>query len=77
MVHAKALLKALAEELPKDAIKLSCGITSLEEVDEAPNKGTSIAIIHMEDGTTIKAKAIGEQILLMLHQLKFRALDNE
>ena len=52
-VHRKALLKALAEELPTDSIRFCCKITAIEtQVQE----GSPFAVVHMEDGTVIKAK---------------------
>lgn len=53
VVHRKALLEALAEELPKDTIRFSSKLTSIRT---KANKGSSIALIQMEDGTTIRAK---------------------
>ncbi|KAL5555760.1 hypothetical protein UlMin_037996, partial [Ulmus minor] len=60
VVHRTALLKALGEELPNDAIRFSRGITSIEAQKQ---EGLSIAIIHMEDGATIKPKSIERKVL--------------
>ena len=52
-VHRKTLLEALAEELPIDSIRLSSKLTSIRTQGQ---EGSSIALIDMEDGTTIRAK---------------------
>lgn len=53
-MHRKALLQALAEEIPKENIHFSCKITSIST--ELDVKGSSIAVLRMEDGTYIKTK---------------------
>ncbi|KAL5555761.1 hypothetical protein UlMin_037997 [Ulmus minor] len=55
-VHRKALLNALAEELPTDSIRFSSKITAIET--EEHEGSSSIAVIHVQDGTVIKAKAL-------------------
>ncbi|KAL4644078.1 hypothetical protein ACB092_02G137400 [Castanea dentata] len=55
IVHRKALLEALAEELPVETIRYSSKLKSIvNQVEE----GTSYAIIHLENGVSIKAKAL-------------------
>ncbi|KAG2716386.1 hypothetical protein I3760_03G123800 [Carya illinoinensis] len=55
VVHRKALLEALAEEVPIDSIRFSSKLKSIENLTQ---EGSSFAIIHMEDGASIKAKAL-------------------
>ncbi|KAK9991233.1 hypothetical protein SO802_026218 [Lithocarpus litseifolius] len=53
IVRRKALLEALAEELPTETIRYSSKLNSIvTQVEE----GSSYAIIHMENGVSIKAK---------------------
>ncbi|XP_059644353.1 monooxygenase 2-like [Cornus florida] len=54
-MHRKALLEALVEELSVDAIRFCSKLSSIEAHQQ---EGTSIAIIHLEDGTIIKAKIL-------------------
>ncbi|KDP35312.1 hypothetical protein JCGZ_09471 [Jatropha curcas] len=54
-VHRKALLEALAEELPADSIRFSSNFTAIEEQEQG---GSSIVVVHLEDGTTIKSKVL-------------------
>ncbi|PKI41667.1 hypothetical protein CRG98_037974 [Punica granatum] len=54
-VHRKALLQALADELPSDTIRFSSKLTSIEsEVED----GNRISVLGLEDGTIIKAKVV-------------------
>ncbi|KAB1210326.1 FAD-dependent urate hydroxylase [Morella rubra] len=55
MVHRKALLEALAEELPTDSIRFS---SKLKSIGNQAQEGSSCAVIHMDDGASIKAKAL-------------------
>ncbi|KAL8133080.1 hypothetical protein AgCh_008516 [Apium graveolens] len=55
-VHRKALMQALAEELPIKNIHFSCKITSIST--ELDIQGSSIAVLLMEDGTYIKTKVL-------------------
>ncbi|KAF5480684.1 hypothetical protein F2P56_001415 [Juglans regia] len=55
VVHRKALLEALAEEVPIDSIRFS---SKLKSIENQTQEGSSFAIIHMEDGASIKAKAL-------------------
>ncbi|KAG2716379.1 hypothetical protein I3843_03G125300 [Carya illinoinensis] len=55
VVHRKALLEALAEEVPIDSIRFS---SKLKSIENQTQEGSSSAIIHMEDGASIKAKAL-------------------
>ncbi|XP_077228805.1 monooxygenase 2-like [Tasmannia lanceolata] len=54
-VHRKALLEALAEELPSGTIRFSSKLASVktQTLEGSPN-----AVLHMEDDTTIKAKVL-------------------
>ncbi|PRQ29363.1 putative salicylate 1-monooxygenase [Rosa chinensis] len=52
-VHRKALLEALAGELPVHLIRFSSKISSIETQQ---HEGSSVAIVHVENGTVIKAK---------------------
>ncbi|XP_004288321.1 PREDICTED: zeaxanthin epoxidase, chloroplastic-like [Fragaria vesca subsp. vesca] len=54
-VHRKALLEALADELPVHSIRFSSKISA---IDTQQHEGSSIAIVHMENGTVIKAKVL-------------------
>ncbi|KAE7998243.1 hypothetical protein FH972_002808 [Carpinus fangiana] len=58
VVHRKALLEALAEELPMETIRFSSNLTS---ITNQAQEGSSphVALIKMEDGTTINAKPMG------------------
>ncbi|XP_004288322.1 PREDICTED: zeaxanthin epoxidase, chloroplastic-like [Fragaria vesca subsp. vesca] len=54
-VHRKALLEALADELPIHSIRFSSKISA---IDTQQYEGSSIAIVHIENGTVIKAKVL-------------------
>ncbi|TXG48563.1 hypothetical protein EZV62_024438 [Acer yangbiense] len=54
-VHRKALLEALADELPKYTIRFSSKIVSIEAQTQ---QGSSVAVICLSDGTVIKAKDV-------------------
>ncbi|KAK2994546.1 hypothetical protein RJ640_012545 [Escallonia rubra] len=54
-VHRKALLEALAEELPFDTIRFSSKLKSIEAQELG---GSSIAVLHLEDCTTINTKIL-------------------
>ncbi|KAK9949995.1 hypothetical protein M0R45_005502 [Rubus argutus] len=54
-VHRKALLEALADELPIHSIRFSSKISAIETQQ---HEDSSIAIVHMENGTVIKAKVL-------------------
>ncbi|XP_041005925.1 monooxygenase 2-like isoform X2 [Juglans microcarpa x Juglans regia] len=55
VVQRKALLEALAEEVPIDSVRFS---SKLKSIENQTQEGSSFAIIHMEDGASIKAKAL-------------------
>ncbi|KAF3440515.1 hypothetical protein FNV43_RR18799 [Rhamnella rubrinervis] len=55
VINRKALLKALAEELPHNSIRFSSKLTAIET---KTHEGSSIAVIHMKDGTIIKTKVL-------------------
>uniref|UniRef100_A0A6N2MDL0 FAD-binding domain-containing protein n=1 Tax=Salix viminalis TaxID=40686 RepID=A0A6N2MDL0_SALVM len=55
-VHRKALLEALAEELPTDTIRFSSKLAAIESHEQGG--GASIAVVHLEDGTAIKSKVL-------------------
>jgi 2-polyprenyl-6-methoxyphenol hydroxylase-like FAD-dependent oxidoreductase len=50
------LLEALAEELPADSIRFSSKLAAIESQEQGG--GASIAVMHLEDGTTIKSKVL-------------------
>ncbi|XP_042445639.1 monooxygenase 2-like [Zingiber officinale] len=53
-VHRKALLQALAEELPPDNIRFSSRIVSIDQ-----EQGSSpTTTVHLDDGSVIKAKVL-------------------
>ncbi|KAL3564765.1 hypothetical protein D5086_032811 [Populus alba] len=54
-IHRKALLEALAEELPVDSIQFSSKLAVIENEEQ---DGASIVVIHLEDGTTIRSKVL-------------------
>ncbi|XP_015581418.1 monooxygenase 2 isoform X2 [Ricinus communis] len=54
-VHRRALLEALAQELPPDSVKFSAKITT---IDVQEQNGASSAVVCLEDGTTIKSKVL-------------------
>ncbi|KAM5587760.1 monooxygenase 2-like [Rosa sericea] len=54
-VHRKALIEALAGELPVHSIRFSSKISSIETQQ---HEGSSIAIVHVKNGTVIKAKVL-------------------
>ena len=51
-IHHRALLEALAQELPADAIRFSSKIASIE-TDEHGS-----VLLCLDDGTTIKSKVL-------------------
>ncbi|XP_062014399.1 monooxygenase 2-like isoform X1 [Rosa rugosa] len=54
-LHRKALLEALADELPIHSVRFSSKITA---IDTQQHEGSSLAIVHMENGNIIKAKVL-------------------
>ncbi|XP_057972810.1 monooxygenase 2-like [Malania oleifera] len=54
-VHRKALLETLAEELPANTIRFSSKISSIQT---QPGGGSLLPILHLQDGTVIKAKVL-------------------
>ncbi|KAF9609148.1 hypothetical protein IFM89_013402 [Coptis chinensis] len=54
-VHRSTLLDTLAQELPKDAIRFSSKLKSIENLRD---NGSSIAVLTLEDGTIVKAKVV-------------------
>ncbi|OWM76401.1 monooxygenase 2-like [Punica granatum] len=54
-LHRKALLQALADELPSDTIRFSSKLTSIESKVEDGNR---ISVLGLDDGTIIKAKVV-------------------
>ncbi|KAK9096346.1 hypothetical protein Sjap_021843 [Stephania japonica] len=54
-VHRKALLETLAGELTSDAIRYSTKLSSIETCTQGDS---SMSILHMEDGSIIKAKVL-------------------
>ncbi|XP_078158879.1 monooxygenase 2-like [Carex rostrata] len=55
-VHRKALLQALAEELPPDTIRFSSKLISINS--ETLEDSSTATFLHLEDGTVIKAKVV-------------------
>ncbi|KAL6227950.1 hypothetical protein ACLB2K_001904 [Fragaria x ananassa] len=55
LIYWKALLEALADELPVHSIRFSSKISA---IDTQQYEGSSIAIVHIENGTVIKAKVL-------------------
>ncbi|RWR82538.1 FAD-dependent urate hydroxylase [Cinnamomum micranthum f. kanehirae] len=54
-VHRKALLEALAQELPPETILFS---SKLASITTKVQQDSSLAVLHMEDGTIINAKVL-------------------
>eukprot|EP00262_Sarcandra_glabra_P009916 TRINITY_DN2474_c0_g1_i2.p1 TRINITY_DN2474_c0_g1~~TRINITY_DN2474_c0_g1_i2.p1 ORF type:complete len:350 (-),score=29.86 TRINITY_DN2474_c0_g1_i2:93-1142(-) len=54
-VHRSALLESLAEELPAGTIRFSSKLASIKK---ETFENSSITVLHMEDGTVIKAKVL-------------------
>ncbi|XP_031500617.1 monooxygenase 2-like [Nymphaea colorata] len=52
-VHRKALLEALAEELPPTAIRFGSKLSSIKNLPDS-----SLLALHLEDGTVIKTKVL-------------------
>ncbi|CAN0839941.1 Monooxygenase 2 [Linum grandiflorum] len=52
-LHRKALLQALANELPTDSIRFGSHLTSIEQGDDS-----TTAVVHLKDGTSIKSKIL-------------------
>ncbi|XP_057996269.1 monooxygenase 2 [Hevea brasiliensis] len=55
LVHRKALLEALAKELPADSIRFSSKFTAIEQQELGD---VSIVLLHLKDGTTTKSKVL-------------------
>ncbi|CAK7337559.1 unnamed protein product [Dovyalis caffra] len=55
-IHRKALLEALAEELPADSIRFSSKLAAIENQEQGGD--ASIVVVYLEDGTTIKSKVL-------------------
>lgn len=51
-MRRKALLEALAKDLPNDTIRYSAKVVSIEE-------SGSFKLVHLADGSTLKAKVLG------------------
>ena len=51
-IHRKALLEALAQELPADGIRFSSKITSIETQEHGG------VVLCFDDGPTIKSKVL-------------------
>lgn len=54
-VHRKVLLEVLADELPDNTIRFS---SKFDSIQTQTHQGSTIAVIHLEDGTIIKAKVL-------------------
>ncbi|KAF5957852.1 hypothetical protein HYC85_005077 [Camellia sinensis] len=55
VVHRKALLEALAEELSTDTIRFNSNLTSIEAQNQ---DDSSIVVVRLHDGTEIKTKVL-------------------
>eukprot|EP00268_Persea_americana_P016923 TRINITY_DN18059_c0_g1_i8.p1 TRINITY_DN18059_c0_g1~~TRINITY_DN18059_c0_g1_i8.p1 ORF type:complete len:435 (-),score=74.25 TRINITY_DN18059_c0_g1_i8:98-1402(-) len=55
LVHRKVLLEALAQELPPETILFS---SKLDSITTKVHQDSSLAVLHMEDGTIINAKVL-------------------
>lgn len=53
-VHRKALLEALADELPPNTIRFSSKLASIKT--ENLNKSSDVYALHLEDGSIIRTK---------------------
>ncbi|KAH0452917.1 hypothetical protein IEQ34_017241 [Dendrobium chrysotoxum] len=56
IVHRKALLEALAEEIPQEAIRFSSKLASIRT--EVGPDSSCITVLQLEDGDIIKAKVV-------------------
>ncbi|CAN6452603.1 unnamed protein product [Victoria cruziana] len=52
-VHRKVLLEALADEVPKEAIRFGSNLSSIRKLPDS-----SLIVLHLEDGTVIKTKVL-------------------
>jgi 2-polyprenyl-6-methoxyphenol hydroxylase-like FAD-dependent oxidoreductase len=50
------LLEALAEELATDSIRFSSRLAAIQSLEQGGD--ASMAVVHLEDGTTIKSKVL-------------------
>lgn len=66
-VHRKALLQALAEELPPDTIRFSSKLISINS--ETLEDSSTATFLHLEDGTVIKAKVHHNNFPLFFYSL--------
>ncbi|KAI3913484.1 hypothetical protein MKW98_003963 [Papaver atlanticum] len=57
-VHRRALLEAMLEELPTDAIRYSSKLRSIEKTETRDDADSFGVIVHLEDGTTINTKVL-------------------
>ncbi|KAJ0967528.1 hypothetical protein J5N97_024445 [Dioscorea zingiberensis] len=55
-VHRKALLEALAEELPPNTIRFSSKLASIKT--ENLNNSSLVYVLHLEDGSIIRTKVL-------------------
>ncbi|KAG8064462.1 hypothetical protein GUJ93_ZPchr0004g39585 [Zizania palustris] len=56
-VHRKALLEALAEELPPGTIRFSSNLISIS-TEPAADGSSEIAVVRLDDGTVIRSKVL-------------------
>ncbi|TVU14543.1 hypothetical protein EJB05_38018 [Eragrostis curvula] len=57
-IHRKALLQALAEELPPGTIRFSSKLVSIDTEPVANGDSSEIAVVRLDDGTVIRAKVL-------------------
>ncbi|XP_020246500.1 uncharacterized protein LOC109824339 [Asparagus officinalis] len=55
-LHRKVLLEALAEELPPNTVRFSSKLASIKT--ETLKDSSTVALLELEDGTLIRAKAV-------------------
>ncbi|KAJ0967527.1 hypothetical protein J5N97_024444 [Dioscorea zingiberensis] len=56
-VHRKALLEALAEELPPNTIRFSSKLASIK-TEKLNNSSSLVYVLHLEDGSVIRTKVL-------------------
>ncbi|MCL7051637.1 hypothetical protein MKW94_028544 [Papaver nudicaule] len=57
-IHRRALLEALLEELPTDAVRFSSKLRSVEKAKTRQDNDSLGVIVHLEDGTSIHTKVL-------------------
>ncbi|MCL7036345.1 hypothetical protein MKW94_010367 [Papaver nudicaule] len=57
-IHRRALLEALLEELPTDAVRFSSKLRSVEKAKTRQDNDSFGVIVHLEDGASIHTKVL-------------------